>query len=93
MTSSWHDFVTLAVSGQYDVGVLFSTDTDLAPALDAVYELNGRGLPWPHVAGWSGPNISHRRIGATGKHRAVPCCWINSQTYQSVQDHTHYRVK
>lgn len=85
------DFVTLAVAGQYDVGVLFSTDTDLAPALDAVYELHGHGLPWPRVAAWRGPNFRQRRIGASGKHRVVPCCWIDRQTYQAIQDHTHYR--
>jgi len=36
------DFVAMAVRGEYDVGILMSTDTDLKPAL-AVADLTGRG--------------------------------------------------
>lgn len=35
------DFVRMAIEGEYDVGVLFSADTDLLPALEAVCELKG----------------------------------------------------
>ena len=38
------DFVTMASSGAYEVGVLMSTDTDLLPALEAVAALGGRPL-------------------------------------------------
>lgn len=72
-----------------DVGILFSTDTDLAPALDAVYELHGINKPWPHVAGWRGPNHRPRRIGAASSRR-VPCIWLDEPTYATVQDHTYY---
>jgi len=32
------DYVMLAVTGEYDVGIMFSNDTDLKPALEAVYD-------------------------------------------------------
>jgi len=86
------DFVVMAVRGEYDAGVLFSTDTDLKPALDAVYELNGKDRPWPHVAAWNGPNYRPRRIGASG-NRQVPCCWLDGPAYRSAQDHTYYGAK
>jgi hypothetical protein len=43
------DFVTMAVRGEYDVGVIMSTDTDLKPALEAVAQM--RGSPYPEVRG------------------------------------------
>lgn len=43
------DFVTLAVEGQYDVGILFSTDTDLKPALEFVVP---KESPRAEVACW-----------------------------------------
>ncbi|MDR0284680.1 MAG: NYN domain-containing protein, partial [Propionibacteriaceae bacterium] len=33
------DFVTLAVQGKYDIGILMSLDTDLIPALEFVHNL------------------------------------------------------
>ena len=83
------DFVTLGVANKFDVGVLFSTDTDLRPALDAVFELNGKNQPWPRVAGWRGPNHRPRRIGASGK-REVPCVWLDQVSYLAVRDTTRY---
>jgi len=35
------DFVMMAQRNQYDIGVLFSEDTDLVPALEAVAEIKG----------------------------------------------------
>ena len=49
------DFVRLAITGAYDVGVMMSTDTDLVPALRFVFEYNPGaihaqrgGLGYPH---------------------------------------------
>jgi uncharacterized LabA/DUF88 family protein len=86
------DFVVMAVRGEYDTGVLFSTDTDLAPALDAVYELNGVDKPWPRTAGWDGPNRQKRCISASAKRRA-PCCWIGTADYFKIRDATRYAPK
>jgi uncharacterized LabA/DUF88 family protein len=32
----------MAVRGEYDVGILMSTDTDMKPAIQAVLEFGGR---------------------------------------------------
>jgi uncharacterized LabA/DUF88 family protein len=83
------DYVAMAVRNEYDVGVIFSTDTDLTPALDAVYELNGPAKPWPRTAGWDGPNHHKRCISASGKRRAA-CCWIGTGGYYKIQDRSKY---
>jgi uncharacterized LabA/DUF88 family protein len=83
------DYVTLGVAGDYDVGVIFSTDTDLKPALDAVYDFNGPKRPWPWVAAWSGPNHAPRCISASGK-RKVPCAWLDESSYNKIRDYTRY---
>ncbi len=84
------DFTTMAVLGEYDVGILFSTDTDLKPALDAVCLLKGQGSnAEAEVAAWKGPNTMPRRIGATGGHK-IWCHWLDEVAYQSVHDSTDY---
>ena len=54
------DFVMLAVTGAYDVGILVSTDTDLRPALEAVVALRGRGGPHCEVAAWTSSRSAPR---------------------------------
>jgi len=44
------DFVRLACEDAYDVGVLFSRDTDLVPALESVRDLGAH----VEVASWKG---------------------------------------
>lgn len=83
------DYVVLAVRGQYDVGILFSNDTDLVPALDAVFDLNGSMPPHPRVAAWSGPNDHPRRITPSGK-RSAPCIWLDEAAFNSVADLRDY---
>jgi hypothetical protein len=59
------DFVTMAVDGRFDVGIVFSTDTDLCPALEYVVNMPAvraevaawhssfdRGLKIPGVSMW-----------------------------------------
>jgi hypothetical protein len=87
------DFVTLGFADEYDIGVLFSTDTDLRPALDAIYERNGAHRPWPWVAGWRGPNHVPRRIGSSAKRRRIPCAWLDRASYLAVRDRRHYATR
>lgn len=47
------DFVRLAMERRYDAGILFSSDTDLLPALETVAELN---LARAEVATWAKPS-------------------------------------
>jgi uncharacterized LabA/DUF88 family protein len=83
------DFVVMAVKAEYDVGVLFSADTDLVPALDAVCDLSKNGQPEAWVAGWDGPNYKRRCIRPSGKRQA-PCAWLTLQHYNGVKDHNYY---
>ncbi len=80
------DFVTMAVDGKFDVGVIFSTDTDLKPALEFVV---GKGSPRAEVAcWWSDTAQSYLSIkGLTvWSHRLVIA------HYKSVCDYTDYNV-
>ncbi len=80
------DFVTLAVQNQYDVGILFSTDTDLAPALEFVAAR--RGSPTAEVAcWWSKTAESYLSVpGITiWSHR------LSENDYKSVCDYTSYK--
>jgi uncharacterized LabA/DUF88 family protein len=83
------DFVVMAVRREYDVGILFSTDTDLKPALDAVCDLRPNGGPIAEVAAWSGPNAQPRRITAT-RPRQVACHWLGPADFAAVADTRNY---
>jgi uncharacterized LabA/DUF88 family protein len=45
------DVVRMAIAGEFEVGVVFSRDTDLLPALEAVRELGGAHV---ETAAWAG---------------------------------------
>ena len=82
------DFVMMAVRGEYDVGVLMSTDTDLKPALEAVAGLVGHPYPRCEVAAWSARDQHSRRLSISG-HR-LWCHWLGEDDYRSVADATDY---
>ncbi len=68
------DFVAGAVAGTFDVGVIFSTDSDLTPALEFVLERPQLGVT-AEVAVWDGhPNAplrqGHRRTPPSGTHHS-----------------------
>lgn len=58
------DFAMLAVAGTYDAGILFSMDTDMKPALEAVADLtNKHGSPRVReVAAWSCTTQHNQRL-------------------------------
>ena len=64
------DFVLGAIDGEYDVGVVFSTDTDLRPALEMVAN-RFAAHPKPELAAWSS-DVSRRRI-PTRANRQLWC--------------------
>ncbi len=80
------DFVTRAVDGLYDIGVIISTDTDLIPALEFV---RNRFAEQRHVAvaAWRSPH-SRRRLSLLGAN--IWCHWLNRDDYDSVADPTNY---
>ncbi len=85
------DYAVIAVRGQYDVGILMSTDTDLKPALEFVASLTRSvGTPRAEVAAWSGNGQHNRRLSITGG--TVYCHWVGEATYRAVADHVNYSV-
>ena len=62
----------MAVTGDHEVGILMSTDTDLKPALKAVATLaHGQITPRAEAAAWS-CNALRRRISTGGKQALPP---------------------
>lgn len=78
------DFVRLAIAGDYDIGVIMSTDNDLVPALEAVRDHGPSGCR-VEVAAW----------GAKGKDQRLSlpslwCHWLDQADYNTVADLTRY---
>ncbi|MEU9685690.1 NYN domain-containing protein [Amycolatopsis japonica] len=85
------DFAVMAVREEYDVGIMFSTDTDLKPALEFVASLSrpsNAGRPRPEVAAWSADGQHNRRLSIT--QRSLYCHWVGKDIYQRIQDTTNY---
>ena len=78
------DFVKLAIEGEYDVGVMMSTDNDLLPALEVVRDYDPSRIHVA-VAAWSAPR-HHQRLRLPG----LWCHWLDQGDYNSVADLTRY---
>lgn len=81
------DFIALAMDGQYEVGIIASTDTDLLPALEFVYK---RYHPQrtPEVANWHSLS-SRRRLTLTSAN--IWCHRLSRGDYNAIADPTDYR--
>jgi len=84
------DFVMMASRGDYDVGVLMSTDTDLKPALEAVGLTRGGGVSRCEVAAWQVGGSRSRRLSIRGGR--VWCHWLHEEDYRAVADATDYNI-
>lgn len=83
------DVAVMAMRAEYDVGIVFSTDTDLKPVLEFVSELsNEYGRPRVEVAAWSAAGQHNRRLSI--KTRNLYCHWIDAKTYAALADRTDY---
>ena len=78
------DFVRLAISGSYDVGVIMSTDNDLLPALETVRDHGPAGCR-VEVAAW-GTKRQDRRLWFSG----LWCHWLSRADYDLVADRNRY---
>lgn len=83
------DFVMGAVDDEYDVGVIFSTDTDLRPALEVVAERFNRS-PRAEVAAWKS-SAANRRLSVKG--RSLWCHFLDANDYVTVSDATDYNAQ
>lgn len=82
------DFVTMAMEGRFDVGVLMSLDTDLKPALEYVHRRGACGGPRAEVAAWSAPDRRSRRLGLPGQK--LWCHWLSREDFEAIADTTSY---
>lgn len=83
------DYVRLAIEGRYDVGVLFSADTDLLPALEAVMELKGEQAC--EVACWVPQNGSPSVLRCKGKNHRIH--YLDEKWYRRLADPTDYNQR
>lgn len=84
------DFAIMGHEKRYDVGIVFSADTDLKPALEHVADKRRAwGTPVPEVAAWSSVNGHSRRLSLPGE-RKVYCHWVGADTYAHIRDDTDY---
>lgn len=82
------DFVAGAFDDTYDTGIIFSTDTDLRPALEFVatrYESKS-----VETAAWSSPD--RRRAGLRLETPATWCHRLTHDDYRTVRDLTDYNL-
>jgi len=81
------DFVTGILQNLWDVGIIFSDDTDLHPALEAVGELRGPGHC--ELAGWRDPTRSGPRIVQSGG-QTVFTRLLDGPDYERLRDNQDY---
>lgn len=84
------DFVRMAVEKEVDVGILFSGDTDLLPALEAVADLKGADAC--EVAGWvpsdgSSPGVLRLKGKLLRTH------YLDRRVYTHTRDGTNYNAQ
>ena len=84
------DFALMAVRGEYDVGILMSTDTDMKPALEAVAGMSHSPGPRAEVASWSIAGRHNRRLAIPSRN--LYCHWIDKGAYDRIADSTDYSV-
>lgn len=84
------DFVMGAVDEQYEVGIIFSTDSDLKPALEAV-AMRFRGRPAAESAAWVGLGANRElRVDHAGVR--TWCHRLDKADFQAVCDRTDYTL-
>jgi hypothetical protein len=75
----------MGLLGEYDVGVMFSMDTDLAPALEMVAD---RSHARAEVAAWAAGKRGASRLSITS--RKLCCHWLTEDMYRQMGDPTIY---
>ena len=76
------DLVTLGMDKAYDAAILFSSDTDLLPAVETIIQ---RQLGHIELATWAGA----RRLRFPNSQ--LPWCHFVTETeYRTIEDHTDY---
>lgn len=84
------DFIRAAMKGEYQVGILFSGDSDMKPVLFAVEEILGQDAI--EVAAWNpAPPAYPIRVSLGGPPNRRPYCHMLDETfYRSIADPRDY---
>jgi len=82
------DFVMMIAGRECDVGILFSSDTDLVPALEAVLALRPGDPAACEVAAWAAPGMRSRSLAVRGA--SIRRHLLSEADYRSVEDPTDY---
>ncbi len=82
------DFAVMAARGEYDVGIMFSGDTDLKPSLEFVADLGSTRHVRAEVAAWSCDGQHNTRLSIP--QRKIYCHWIDQPSYEGLRDNTSY---
>jgi uncharacterized LabA/DUF88 family protein len=72
------DFVTMAIRKEYEIGILFSVDTDLKPALEFV--VGNDVLARAEVAAWR--QVADHQIRLALSSNRPFCHWLTKDDYQ-----------
>jgi len=82
------DLVMKANAGEFDVGIVASCDTDLAPAVEAVLAMREKaGRPDVELVAWTGRANKIGIAGSTLTYR-----WIGPDDFNQIRDGTDYNV-
>jgi hypothetical protein len=85
------DVVQMAIAGEYEIGIVASTDTDLVPAIEAVHRLRGHNAaPRICVVGYEGLPKRLRLPDTRGPN--LYCFTLSEADFDAVADTTDYRV-
>lgn len=84
------DMVTMAMNEELDIAILFSTDTDLRPPLEAFFRLPFNSPRTVEVATWRSPTFK-KALRLSGQH--VWCHYIDEDDYRTIRDTRDYNIK
>jgi uncharacterized LabA/DUF88 family protein len=84
------DFVMMVARRECDVGILFSSDTDLVPALEAVLALRPGDPPACEVAAWAAPGTRPRSLSV--RRASIRRHLLSEAEYRAVADPTDYTL-
>jgi len=82
-----NDFIAMAIDGEYDVGIIASTDTDLIPAIDFVIQRHQDACR-AEVTAWSARQQRNPRLSSD--IRSIWCHWLKQADYEAIHDPTNY---
>jgi hypothetical protein len=83
------DVIRMALQDEYQVGIVFSRDTDLRPVLETMVDLYSRTHVRCDVAACQADGAPRR--GLVVPSRPVKCHFVGSRDFRFIEDPTDYR--